>query len=156
MTPSHEGKETVPQCQIYFRRGLISYRHAPIIIAADEVQRSVSGMRTTLNLKPGKKGTRRLLAEYGDRLVRVRYRYDEQRKKRIKTVELIVDETDWQPGARIKPDALVGIRVRWGEADVASRVRQAGGIWDRSKRLWFLRYDGAIELGVDDRIEEGI
>jgi hypothetical protein len=33
-----------------------------------------SSMRTGLNLKPGDKGTRRLVAEYGERLVRVRYR----------------------------------------------------------------------------------
>jgi hypothetical protein len=47
-------------------------------------------MRTLLHLKPGKKGTKQLLAQYGDRLVCVRYRYDAQRKKRFKTVELIV------------------------------------------------------------------
>lgn len=47
-------------------------------------------MRIGLNLKPGDKGTRRLVAEYGERLLRVRYRYDEERGKRLKTVELIV------------------------------------------------------------------
>jgi hypothetical protein len=45
-------------------------------------------MRTLLHLKPGKKGTKQLLTQYGDRLVCVRYRYDAQRKKRFKTVEL--------------------------------------------------------------------
>jgi hypothetical protein len=29
-----------------------------------------------LRLKPGQKGTKRLLAQYGDRLICVRYRYD--------------------------------------------------------------------------------
>jgi len=33
-------------------------------------------MRVRLHLKPGQQGTRRLLEEYGDRLVCVRYRYD--------------------------------------------------------------------------------
>jgi hypothetical protein len=33
-------------------------------------------MRTRLHLKPGQKGTKQLLAQYGDRLVCVRYRYD--------------------------------------------------------------------------------
>ena len=28
----------------------------------------------------------------------IRYRYDEPRRKRLKTVELIVDEIDWEPG----------------------------------------------------------
>ena len=40
-----------------------------------------------LHLKPGQKGTKQLLAQYGDRLICVRYRYDAQRKKRFKTVE---------------------------------------------------------------------
>jgi hypothetical protein len=45
-------------------------------------------MRIFLHLKPGQKGTRQLLSQYGDRLVCVRYRYDAQQKKRFKTVEL--------------------------------------------------------------------
>jgi len=45
-----------------------------------------------LHLKPGQKGTKQLLAQYGDRLICVRYRYDVQRKKRLKTVELLVAE----------------------------------------------------------------
>jgi hypothetical protein len=47
-------------------------------------------MGTILHLKPGKKGMKQLLAQYGDRLVCVRYRYDTQRKKWCKTVELII------------------------------------------------------------------
>ena len=51
-------------------------------------------VRTRLTLRPGQRGTRKLLTRYGDRLVCVRYRYDERRKKRYETVELIVEETD--------------------------------------------------------------
>jgi len=53
-------------------------------------------MRTSLHLKPGRKGTKQLLAQYGDRLVCVRYRHDAQQKKRFKTVELIVAEWAWE------------------------------------------------------------
>ncbi len=52
-------------------------------------------MRIRLSLKPGQKGTKRLQDRYGDRLVCVRYRYDEESGKRFKTVELIVEEADW-------------------------------------------------------------
>lgn len=47
------------------------------------------GMRLTtrLKLKPGQKGTKKLLAEHGDALVCVRYRYDEASRTRTKTVE---------------------------------------------------------------------
>jgi hypothetical protein len=112
-------------------------------------------MRTGLNLKPGEKGTKRLTAQYGDRLLRVRYRYDAERKKRIKTVELIVEEVDWQP-RRFKPATIVGVRVLWGEPELAGSVKRAGGIWNRSKRLWEVRYDRALKLGLADRIEAGI
>jgi len=54
-----------------------------------------STSRVRLHLKPGQKGTEQLLAQYGDRLICVRYRYDAQRKKRFKTVELLVAECDW-------------------------------------------------------------
>jgi hypothetical protein len=47
-----------------------------------------------LHLKPGQKGTKRLLEQYGDRLICVRYRYDAQQPRRFKTVELVVDERE--------------------------------------------------------------
>ena len=49
--------------------------------------------------KPGERGTQRLVAEYGERLVCVRYRYDLARNKRYKTIELIVAEDDWRAPA---------------------------------------------------------
>ena len=43
-------------------------------------------------------------------LVCVRYRYDEQARKRFKTVELIVEEVDWEPRARrMAGDAIVRV-----------------------------------------------
>ena len=40
-----------------------------------------STARVRLHLKPGQKGTRQLLVQYGDRLICVRYRYDAQRDR---------------------------------------------------------------------------
>ena len=71
---------------------------------------------------PGQRGTRKLLAQYGDRLVCVRYRYDAQRRKRLKTVELIVEEDAWAPPP--SPPAgerLVPIRVAASELVDRSR-----------------------------------
>lgn len=53
--------------------------------------------RVALTLRPGAAGTKKLLAEYGDRLFAVRYRYDAVWGRRLKTVEIIVDEGDWKP-----------------------------------------------------------
>jgi len=46
-----------------------------------------------------------LLAKYGDYLVRIRYHYDRQPKKRYKTVELIIEETNWVPPIKPRPRA---------------------------------------------------
>ena len=52
-------------------------------------------LKTRLTLEPGANGTKRLVERYGERLVCVRYRYDAERRRRIKTVELIEEEADW-------------------------------------------------------------
>ena len=112
-------------------------------------------MRTRLHLKPGQKGTKQLLAQYGDRLVCVRYRYDTQRKKRFKTVELIIAERDWEPPAsRFTADTMVGVRIGFAEVDMRERVKQAGGKWNRSHKVWELRYDQVVALTLEARIVE--
>ena len=90
---------------------------------------------------------------YGDRLICVRYRYDAQRKKRFKTVELLVAERDWEPPRPpIAPDQIVGLRVAFAEVAVRDRVKQAGGTWNPERRLWQLRYDRVVALGLNHRI----
>ena len=96
---------------------------------------------------------KQLLAQYGDRLICVRYRYDAQRKKRFKTVELLVAERDWQPPRpRFAHDQIVGLRVAFADVAVRDRVKQAGGTWNPERRVWQLRYDRVVELGLNSRI----
>jgi len=112
-----------------------------------------STSRVRLHLKPGQKGTKQLLAQYGDRLICVRYRYDAQRKKRLKTVELIVAERDWTPPRpRFAHDQIVGLRVAFTDVAVRDRVKQAGGTWNPARRVWHLRYDRVVALGLTSRI----
>ena len=88
-------------------------------------------MRTRLHLKPGQRGTKQLLAPYGDRLVSVRYRYDAQRRKRFKTVEIIVTECAWDPPApRLANHTPVAVRLDFAELELQQRVPQAGGKWN--------------------------
>ena len=112
-------------------------------------------MRTLLHLRPGQKGTKQLLAQYGDRLVCVRYRYDAERRKRFKTVELIVAERDWDPPApRFMADTIVGVRVGFTEMEMRDQVKQAGGKWNRSCKVWEMRYDQVVTLKLEARIVE--
>ncbi len=47
-------------------------------------------VHTLRTLKPGQKGTKELLARHGASLLCVRYRYDEDTREHLKTVELAV------------------------------------------------------------------
>lgn len=121
----------------------------PLFIATEEP------MRARATLQPGQPGTKALLKTYGDRLICVRYRYDSSRRKRYKTVELIVDEADWTPPVTAPtPDTLVYLRVVWGEAAVARRIKAAGGQWQRRYKLWALPYGQAEHLDLLDRLTD--
>src|SRR5262245_42290060 len=110
-------------------------------------------MRTLLHLKPGRKGTKLLLAQYGDRLVCVRYCYDAQRKKRFKTVELIVAEREWKPPPPpFAADIIVGVRVGFVEEQLREQVKQAGGKWNRNHKVWQIRYYQVVALKWEARI----
>ena len=112
-------------------------------------------MRTSLHLKPGRKGTKQLLAQYGDRLVCVRYRHDAQQKKRFKTVELIVAEWAWEPPVpQIPADQRVALRLGFAEVDLRERVKQAGGKWNPRQKVWELCYGQVVALHLEARIVE--
>jgi hypothetical protein len=112
-------------------------------------------MRTSLHLKPGRKGTKQLLAQYGDRLVCVRYRHDAQQKKRFKTVELIVAEWAWEPPApRLPADQIVALRIGFAEVALRERVKQAGGKWNPRRKVWELCYGHVVALNLEARIVE--
>jgi len=108
-------------------------------------------MRVRSILRPGQKGTKQLSQRYGDTLLFVRYRYDVQRRKRFKTVELIVSEADWTPPPPT-PETIVGVRVAREEAVLQGAIKKNGGRWDGRNRVWRLRYDQATRLNVVDRI----
>jgi hypothetical protein len=70
-----------------------------------------------------------LLAQYGDRLGCVRYRYDAQRRRRFKR-----------------------LRVAFVDVALPNRVKHGGGTWNPALRVWQLRYDRAVAFGLDSRI----
>ena len=110
-------------------------------------------MLNTRKLTPGQNGAKKLQAQYGDRLLCVRYRYDRQLRKRYKTVELIVEESEWTPPVEsLTAATLVGVRVEFKETELQRRVKAAGGKWNPARKLWELRYDKVVELGLKDRM----
>lgn len=113
-------------------------------------QASRATTRVIKTLQPEDAGARRWAAEYGDRLVCVRYRVDLKRQRRQTTVELVVDEA---PRVGAIP---VNVRVAWEETDIRQHVRAAGGVWDARARLWRLPLDAARRLGLTDRIVDPV
>ncbi len=98
-------------------------------------------MEARAKLKPGQKGTKKLVAQYGDALICVRYRYDVEKRKQFKTVEIIVSEADWTPPPAKYPDSeLVPLRIGFNEKALQEQARGLGGSWDRERQLWFVRY----------------
>jgi hypothetical protein len=110
-------------------------------------------MRTRLTLQPDQEGAKQLREQYGDRLVCVRYRYDETKKRRWKTVELIVEESAWDPPTPGgQENAIVAIQVGGQEREVRKQGKGAGGKWNPREVVWELPYGQVVALGLTDRI----
>lgn len=93
----------------------------------------------------GQTRAKRRLAEYGGRLICVRYRYD--------AVDLLAADRDWEP--RRPPfahDQIVGSRVAFTDVAARGRVTQAIGTRNPERRAWQLRYDRVLALSLNTRI----
>jgi hypothetical protein len=118
------------------------------------------GMETRVTLRPGNKGTKKLVERFGDQLLCVRYRYDHLEQVRYKTVELVIERIPWKPGERPpegrgipgRPPVLVGVRVRFEERELRQRVKAAGGRWSPERRLWVMPLSMARRLHLADRL----
>ena len=96
-------------------------------------------MKSYAHLKPGQKGTKRLVEQFGDKLLCVRYRYDEQRGVRLKTVEIVVDEKPLT-APRFKDSDMVPVSVAFDETVFRDRLRKMRARWDPQVKLWFVPY----------------
>jgi len=112
-------------------------------------------METRLTRRPGQPGTKKLLARYGERLVAVRYRYDETRNCRHKTVELIVETVPWnsQPRTpRMRDEEMAVVQIAYPETDLRDRAKRLGALWRPPQRVWEMHWLDAKNLGIADRV----
>ncbi|NIV03948.1 hypothetical protein GWN26_09355 [Candidatus Saccharibacteria bacterium] len=104
-------------------------------------------------VKPGQPGTKKLMEIYGDNLVCLRYRYDAETKRVLKTVELIIENRPWQPNSKkIPKNKIVGVRILKEEAELRKRIKTAGGKWNPQKLVWQLPYKQVLELELTERM----
>lgn len=112
-------------------------------------------MITKRTVYPGQPGSKKWQKLYGNRLLCVRYKYDDENGKRITTIELIADEQDWQPKKTFIPkNKIVYLRIDYGELDLARKVKSMGGRWNRAKKVWELAYSYVQILGLVERMVE--
>jgi hypothetical protein len=112
-------------------------------------------MRVRSKLIPGQPGTRKLVQQFGDRLVCVRYRYDALKRRRYTTAEVIVDESEWDP----MPSATarrerVAVRIEVHEVKLREKVKAAGGRWDPENRVWHVPMEQVLQLGLTGRVDK--
>jgi len=112
-------------------------------------------LRTRLTLKPGRPGTRDLVEKYGEQLVCVRYRYDDELGIRYKTVELIVDEKPWKPRtSQYRPTDLVHVKVEPHESQLRSALQLLGGRYHPSSDTWLIAHAALTALRLTHRITD--
>ena len=110
-------------------------------------------MKSYKHLKPGQKGTKRLVEQYGDALLCVRYRYDEKRGIRLKTVEVVVEERASTP-SRFKDGDVVPVSVNFEELELREQLRTLRARWDAHAKLWFVPYRLIRGTPLEERIIE--
>lgn len=111
-------------------------------------------MKTHCHLKPGQKGTKRLLEQYGESLLCVRYRYDKNRGVRLKTVEIIVDEKPWQQPFCFHDGDMAPVAVGYDETDLRERLRKLKARWDPQEKVWLVPYRLIRGTELETRIPE--
>lgn len=108
----------------------------------------------TINSKTWAKGNEAAYRKNGDALVCVRFRYDAELKQRLKTVELIVEKTDWTPPPlKYAADDLVPLRIEGYEKELRAKAKAVGGRWNPEKQLWFVMYGKIVGTSLEKHIQ---
>ena len=50
--------------------------------------------------------------------------------------------------------AITTMRIGFAEVELREQVKRAGGKWNRSRKVWELRYDHVVGLKLEARIVE--
>jgi len=99
---------------------------------------------------------KKLVEQYGEDLVCVRYRYDPEQSITIKIIELIIERSPWRRNPdRIPGNKIMRIRIEYGEVELGRSVKAAGGKWNRKDKVWELPYKEVLALGLRERIISG-
>ena len=111
-------------------------------------------MLITGKLVPERFNIRSYYERYGEGLSCACYRHDALTHKCIKTVELIVEESDWLPPVpRFAADEMVWLRIGFVDRTQQQCLGAAGAKLDGKRCVWAIRFDAAVALGFADHVE---
>ncbi len=100
-------------------------------------------MKAYGHMKPGQKGTQRLVNRFGAALICVRYRYDERTGDNLTAAEIIVDRRPRLMTTRYRDTDMVAVAVPYNETALREKLKAAGGRWNPEERVWHVCF-GAI------------
>lgn len=110
-------------------------------------------MKTKRILQAGQPGTKKLVERYGDNLICIRHRYDDQKNMMYKTIEIIIESKLCQEiNKKIPKYKSVDIRIGYNEIELRHRIKECGGRWEPQRKVWQLPYEKVKELDLLDRI----
>lgn len=71
----------------------------------------------------------------------------------VKTVELIIERTDWEPPPeKLSADTIVAVQIAGYETELRKKVKAIGGTWNPEKRLWYVRYGNIAGTALEKHI----
>ncbi|MBP9005233.1 MAG: hypothetical protein KBG36_03190 [Candidatus Marinimicrobia bacterium] len=104
-------------------------------------------------LRPGQQGTKKLVEQYGERLLNVRYIYNAISGIKMKTVELVEEQKPWTKKRQyIPPNKIMHLKVEYDEVQIRNLVKSCGGRWNKEKGYWEIAYRQVQILGLENRI----
>ncbi|OGU62850.1 MAG: hypothetical protein A2V66_07355 [Ignavibacteria bacterium RBG_13_36_8] len=103
-------------------------------------------------INAGEPGSKKYLDKYGDILISIRYRYCEQKRLRLTTVELIEEKTILDGTKRIPDNKNVRLRINYNEYELREKIKQAGAKWNKNEKYWETDYGTARKLKLEERI----
>ncbi|MFW2439476.1 MAG: hypothetical protein ACN4GR_08910 [Arenicellales bacterium] len=116
-------------------------------------------MKVIKRINPGQPGTKKHLAKFGNDLICVRYRHDQENNQRITTIELVVDKGFYRPELNYaknylleEKNKLINLFIGYDESELRRKVIKAGGKWVNEKKCWEVKHNDAVKMGLKERI----
>jgi len=110
-------------------------------------------MLTNKIIYAGQAGTQKWFKRFGKDLVAVRYKYDSTTRKKMITAEIVAEVQDWRKNIRrIPKNKIVKIKVGYDEVELRQKIKSLGAGWNKTEKVWELRFDIVRDLGLSERI----